>query len=156
AGGCYVVNVGDDGRYIARSGGDFTTTGDAGTAEPFHLQATDLGRYLLYGTAEDVVAGQGTSVVAAGTPTAAADWSVDDRGDAFALRLPSAGRVLVVDADGDLSLSTAAPAAVRFEAASGCAEFPEVEVNVTGPQLGGPNANGEVQGFVDTHLHVTA
>src|SRR3546814_8757180 len=59
-------------------------------------------------------------------------------------------------ADGELVLSDVGPAPVRFMAATGCADYPEVELNVSGPHLSGPTPNGEVQGFVDTHLHVTA
>src|SRR3546814_4018012 len=59
-------------------------------------------------------------------------------------------------ADGELVLSDVGPAPVRFMAATGCADYPEAEPNVSGPHLSGPTPNAEVQGFVATHLHVTA
>jgi microsomal dipeptidase-like Zn-dependent dipeptidase len=57
AGGCYVVYAHGPGAYLARAGDGFAATAaDPTSAEPFHLKATDLGRYLLYGTAEDHLA----------------------------------------------------------------------------------------------------
>ena len=57
AGGCYGVQSVQTGRFLARADGTFTATGEAlSAAEPFHFQATDLGRYLLFGSARDFVA----------------------------------------------------------------------------------------------------
>ncbi|HVM20082.1 MAG TPA: hypothetical protein VM307_08995 [Egibacteraceae bacterium] len=56
AGGCYTVRSLVTGGFLARSDDGPTTASDAGIAEHLHFQATDLGRYLLYGTAEDFVA----------------------------------------------------------------------------------------------------
>ena len=56
AGGCYAVRSSAD-RYIIREGDGFAATATTpGDAEPFHFQATDLGRYLLFGTAQDFLA----------------------------------------------------------------------------------------------------
>jgi len=55
AGGCYVI--GAEGGYVTRSGDGFATSAAApDDAEPFFFKATALGRYLIYGTAEDFVA----------------------------------------------------------------------------------------------------
>ncbi|MQA60827.1 MAG: hypothetical protein GEU86_04895 [Actinophytocola sp.] len=57
AGGCYAVRSLAADRYLTRSDDGFAATAAAVTeAEPFHFQATDLGRYLLFGTAEDFLA----------------------------------------------------------------------------------------------------
>jgi hypothetical protein len=57
AGGCYAVRSLDSDRYLAHTSEGLAATGDnAAEAEPFHFQATDLGRYLLYGSSEDFLA----------------------------------------------------------------------------------------------------
>src|SRR5688500_11552804 len=49
AGGCYAIQ-GANGAYVVRDGDGYkATASDVAQAEPFHFQATDLGRYLLYG-----------------------------------------------------------------------------------------------------------
>ena len=56
AGGCYALRS-ETAGYIARTADGFAATGQSSDdAEPFHFQATDLGRYLLFGTAEDFLA----------------------------------------------------------------------------------------------------
>lgn len=46
AGGCYTVELPGAG-YVTRSGDTVSLTADPEAAEPFHFQATELGRYLL-------------------------------------------------------------------------------------------------------------
>ena len=72
AGGCYVAS--SDGAYLNRTQGGFAATGSESSAEPFRMQATDLGRYLFYGTAKDFLAAsegalaQGTYAVTRSVP----------------------------------------------------------------------------------------
>lgn len=57
AGGCYGVKALSTDAFLVRGGTGFIAgTPDLAGAEPFHFQATDLGSYLLYGTAKDFVA----------------------------------------------------------------------------------------------------
>ncbi|MEX2458895.1 MAG: hypothetical protein WD770_07920 [Actinomycetota bacterium] len=59
AGGCYALRSLGSGRHVARLGDGFAATATSRNgAEPFHLQATDLGSYLLFGTAADFLAAQ--------------------------------------------------------------------------------------------------
>ena len=185
AGGCYVLRA-EGGAYVARSEDGFATSADdAQAAEPFFFQATDLGSYLLYGTAQDFVAasegavgeaaygatrsqpgqvaggltleqtdaaadvaarseanrasGRGGSVVAAAEPSNLADWNVRGSGsDRFAITLPETNQALVVGEDGVLDLVEGDDGhAFRLELADGCTAYPEIEVNVEGPILGG-------------------
>ncbi|MEA2433395.1 MAG: hypothetical protein QOG54_852 [Actinomycetota bacterium] len=203
AGGCYAVRA-FDGTYVARTSDGFAPTAtDVANAEPFHFQATDLGSYLLFGTAKDYLAasegvvgeavygvtrslpgqiaggvaleqtdavadavaespvnkasGRGDSVVAAAEANKLADWVVDEAdGGGFTFFLPVTGQALGADG-GDLLLSdggTGTP--FDLELTTGCATFPELEVNVDGPLLGGANAFQEVRGFMDAHLHMMA
>ena len=43
-----------------------------------------------------------------------------------------------------------------FAAATGCAKFPEVEVNVTGTPIKGSSPTAKVRGFLDDHIHLGA
>jgi hypothetical protein len=55
AGGCYAIRSPGSG-FMVPEGDGFVATGDVSAAEPFHFQATDLGRYLLFSTTEEFVA----------------------------------------------------------------------------------------------------
>ena len=188
AGGCYVLRA-EEGAYVARSADGFATSAaGAQAAEPFFFQATDLGSYLLYGTAQDFVAasegavgeaaygatksqpgqvagglaleqtdtaadtaarseanrasGRGESVVAAAEPSNLADWNVREAGsNRFAITLPETNQALVVGDGGVLDLVDGEDGhPFRLELADGCAAYPEIEVNVEGPVLGGETA----------------
>ena len=201
AGGCYAIKAGDAG-YVVRSGKSFAARAtERSQAEPFHFQATDLGRYLLYGAAGDFVSategtaaeavygvtrstpgqiagglameqtdrladdfadspvnratGRGAAVVQAREATELADWKIDEAGpDAFSVTLPETGQALGVDANGHLVLGPPdAGAKFAFELTQGCAEWPEIEVNVDGPVIGGQTDFQEVRGYLDAHLH---
>ena len=57
AGGCYGVQALSTAAYLVRDGDGFIAGSQSlDAAEPVHFQATDLGTYLLYGTAKDFVA----------------------------------------------------------------------------------------------------
>jgi hypothetical protein len=204
AGGCYAIR-GANAGYVARDGDGFAASeSSSSTAEPFHFQATDLGRYLLFGTAQDFVAasegavgqaaygvtqshpgqvvggvvleqtdaaaetladspandasGRGASVISAEKPSDLADWKIDASGDGtFIVTLPETDQALVVDGTGRLDLvDGTAGSPFAFELRTGCAEFPEVEVNVDGPVVGGQTSFQEVRGYMDAHLHMMA
>ncbi|MGH2830181.1 MAG: hypothetical protein ACRDJM_06835, partial [Actinomycetota bacterium] len=57
AGGCWAVLSLVSGGYVVRAGDGFAATAaSVAQAEPFRFQATDLGRYLLFGSAQDFFA----------------------------------------------------------------------------------------------------
>ncbi|MGH2756933.1 MAG: hypothetical protein ACRDI3_04005 [Actinomycetota bacterium] len=201
AGGCYGI-LSDDG-YVVRTPDGFATGGASfEDAEPFHFQATDLGSYLLYGTAPDFLAaseglvgeaaysvtrsnpgaiagglvmeksdqaaddvarsdanrasGRGESVVADEESSNLADWAIDGaEGGPFTIVLPETGQSLAAEG-GELVLVEGAGDTFAFELTDGCAAFPEIEINIDGPALGGVNDFEEVRGFVDGHLHMMA
>jgi hypothetical protein len=62
AGGCYTLRSAKTGRFVTRSGSGFAATARPAKAAPFHFQALDLGKYLLFGSHKDFFA-------AAGDPT---------------------------------------------------------------------------------------
>jgi hypothetical protein len=57
AGGCYVAKSAATGKYVTRTGSTFAASAaDKAAAEPFHFQAYDLGKYLLFGAKSDFLA----------------------------------------------------------------------------------------------------
>src|SRR4051794_27995760 len=125
-------------RY-SLAGGCYTLPGVAGASQ-VRMQATALGRYLLYRPDRTFVASQDDgSVAAAKDPSPAADWRVEEAGGgAFTLSPMSGGHALT---------------GVRFAPASGCAVYPEAELNATGTPAKNPLAFGKVGGLVEGHMH---
>jgi microsomal dipeptidase-like Zn-dependent dipeptidase len=93
AGGCYAIRAAAAG-YVVRDGDGFAATGTAhADAEPFVFQATDLGRYLLYGSAQDYLAasegliGEAAYSITRSTPGATAGGLVMEETDRAAATL---------------------------------------------------------------------
>ena len=178
ANGCYGLKSLSTGSFAAKTAdGGFAANADAAKAERFRMQATDLGRYLLYGKERDFLAngtpepvdslplpipagGPGERIQAETAPSESGDWTVDVGGGAYALTLPSAGKVLAAGDGGSLVLADRGAAGDRarfaFEPLEGCADYPEAETNVTGDPTRGATAFGEVTGMVDAHMHMMA
>ena len=111
-------------RY-AFAGGCYSVNGLAG-AEQVRMQAADLGAYLLYRP-------DGTYVTPSGVSSSPAIWTLD----AGVTTLSSGG--------------VSKP--VSFAPASGCAVFPEADLNATGTPSAGTTPFGEVGGLIDGHMH---
>jgi hypothetical protein len=110
-------------------------------AERVRMQATALGRYLLYRSDRRFVAAQdGGGVGVADAPGPAADWRVNGGG---------AGGFTLTPASGGPPTLTG----VRFHAADGCADYPEAEVDATGTPSRGSTGYGRVGGLVEGHMH---
>jgi microsomal dipeptidase-like Zn-dependent dipeptidase len=118
-------------RY-SLANGCFRAAGVPG-AEAVRMQATALGRYLLYRPDGRYVASTGVTAA----PSPAADWKVEEAGDTFTLT-PGSGP---------------ARTGVRFTPATGCASFPEAPLNATGTPSRGALPYGRVGGLVDGHMH---
>ena len=161
AGGCYGLRSLSSGQFVAKSGDGYRASAPGvDGAEPFRMQASALGRYLLYGAAGDFVAMDSQNrVVHASTPSA--DWQVDAPAAGSFTLSPSAGKVLAVSpGTGQLVLAEAASAGAAaqfaFETSHGCAQFPEAELNAVGQPFKGASPEGDVMGFMDGHFHWTA
>ena len=124
ANGCYALKA-PNGKLVAKTAdGAYRATSDRG--EPFRMQATDLGRYLLYGKDRDFLAygtqqvvdlpsipplpkakaaQLGKRVQSETAPSDSADWRVDGAAGAFTITLPSESRALGVDGAGNLVLT---------------------------------------------------
>ena len=158
ANGCYALRDANTDRFVVRDAlGYAATAPTAVAATPFRLQATDLGRYLLYGPDERMPsAGALDPLSPTATPGPAADWRVTDDGGTLRLTNVSTGRHLGVGALGRLVQVASTDPRWSFAPAQGCATFPEVDVNVTGQPFKGPNSKARVRGFVDDHIHLGA
>src|SRR4051794_28799009 len=125
----------DNSRYALVHGCYDLTSGGTSVSSigPFRMQATALGKYLLYGKKADFLAKSGdTGVDSAGAPSDDANWTVDGTTGAFTLTLESAKQSLAYSA-GKLALVPAGQGSkFGFAPAQGCAIFPESEVDVTG------------------------
>ncbi len=144
------------GCYSVSSANGHALTG----GEHVRMQATTLGRYLLYRPDATFIAAQDDgSVKPASQPSPAADWRVDPAGSgAFTLTPQSVtGRVLSVGAGGAGALADPSAAGdsarITFTPASGCAVFPEAPLNATGTPAKGATSFGRVGGLVEGHMH---
>ena len=80
ANGCYALKDATTGRFVARDAlGYAATAPTAAAATPFRMQATALGRYLLYGPDGAMPSvGALDPISPTATPGRAADWRVAD------------------------------------------------------------------------------
>jgi len=157
--GCYALRTAD-GRYVAQDAVGYAAgTRSVAAATPFRMQATALGRYLLYGPDTSMPAtGPLGSVLPTKAPGPAADWTVTPAGgDAFTLTALDGGQALGAGLLGRLGqVAPDAGTAFTFVPAAGCADFPEVDVDATGGPLKGASPDAPVRGFIDDHIHLGA
>jgi len=114
--------------------------GPVAGAEKIRMQATTLGRYLLYRPDRSFLAAQEDgSVAPATTPSPAADFAVTPAGDGAFTLAPASTPATVLT--------------VRFAAADGCAVFPEADLNATGTPAKGTSEYERVEGIVEGHMH---
>lgn len=133
AGRCYTIGTAD-GRYLTKSAGAYSLDGDADAAVPVHFQATELGHYLLWDADQQFVTHDGS---AADEPSEAAEWTVDGTSDDFTI-----DESLLGVTDG-----------WRFRLTTGCPEWPEIELDVTGAPFAGVSSIQETRGYIDDHMH---
>lgn len=117
------------------------------------MEKTDEAADTLARSEANRASGRGESVVAASEASELADWKVVESNGGFAFHLPATDQTLVDDA-GRLDLADGeAGSAFELELTDGCAHFPEIELNVDGPIMGGQTPYQEVRGYLDAHLH---
>ncbi|MFE3292676.1 peptidase [Rhodococcus sp. NPDC059234] len=161
ANGCYALKSEPTGQFVRRA--DARYRADAATpaaAESFRLHAAGLGRFMFYGPGGDLLAHDGAgAIVSTRDATPATDWTVAHSEGGYAVTATATGNQLTAGPNG-LALSNPGvdPTGGRFTlvATSGCADFPDSEVNATGTPLSGTGPNGEVRGFIDAHVHLDA
>ena len=153
AGGCYALQSAATSKWVVRDGGGYGATGSSiAGALPFHFQATDLGTYLLFGPDKTFLGASSTAPPSPqGSPSAMTDWTVTKTGSTFTFTLPAKKLSLGTSATGGLVNGAAAP--FKLKLTTGCAAWPEVDVNVKGKPFAGATQYQEVRGYLDAHTH---
>ena len=144
AGGCYSLRS--------------AATGMAGAgAGKLRLQATTLGRYLLYRPDHTfLAAGAGGAVGPATAPSKAAEWTARGGRNRFTLSPRSAAKsFLTVGRKGALRLTGKRNrrSSIRFTAARGCPHYPEAQLGARGRPSRGRTPFGRVGGLLEGHMH---
>ncbi len=148
--GCYTLRAND--LVVVREGEGYAArAGNVAGAEPFFMQAANLGRYLFYTVDETLMTAGGSAVTAQATASDGADWTVT--GDAGVFTAEALGQPLSVNAEGLLVLG-GEPARLRFEPASGCTPYPEMPTGIAAKSYSGPAAGQPVIGFAEVHAHM--
>jgi hypothetical protein len=105
---------------------------------PFRMQASTLGQYLLYGVHDDYI---DSTLAPVSTPSTSSIWAVTgDSRTGFTFT----------------NLATGHAMPVTLTPGTGCAVYPEAQVDATGPAFTGPSPEAGVLGTVEGHAHVTA
>ncbi len=153
--GCFALKPAAGGKFVAQTGAGYSATAPRkGAAEPFRMQATDLGMYLFYGPARDFLAQAGGATAVATTPSAASEWVVTGSGGSFRIQNRASGAELAVsDADQVVAVPAGEGEAFKFKRARGCAKYPEANLNVKGKPAKGSPKYGEVKGLLEGHMH---
>ncbi|HSI26102.1 MAG TPA: hypothetical protein VK948_01740, partial [Aeromicrobium sp.] len=153
AGGCYALQSNANNMWVTRDGasGYRANAPLAASAEPFWFQAVDLGTYLLWDSQKRFLShANAQTAQAAATPSPSTEWEVAQVTGGFTFA--GAGtRKLGTDAQGVLVTTTQRPFALHK--VDGCAAWPEVSLEVSGPAFGGKTPIQEVRGYVDAHTH---
>lgn len=157
ANGCFTLAAAQDGRAVGIDAEGYRLGGQATT---FSLKATGLGTFMLMdaggqllGLRDDGAVARIGGAEAAGRPAEWAPGHVAKR--IFTLRSTATGRQLSIAAPHGV-VGTGAGMRLSLTPARGCERFPEAEVGATGKAATPTNADGTVNGFADTHLHITA
>lgn len=155
ANGCYAIAA-PGGDRVGLDGAGYRT---GGTATTFSFKATGLGTFLLVDAGGQLLGERDGGVVRAGgaeTAGPADEWAlVRVAPRTFTARSTPTRRSLAIGASGALTLA-ASGTKLRLTSATGCERVPEAQVGATGTAPRATNADGTVNGFADTHLHITA
>lgn len=159
ANGCYALRDDTTGRHVTRDAlGYVANQPDAARATPFRLQATALGRYLLFGTGGQMPqVGLLNAVGSTTTPGPKADWTLTTRDGRLGFAALEGGRALTVAATGG-RLVQGTPGQYRWSLvpATGCAAWPDISPGAVGTPFRGASPTAPVRGFLDAHTHVSA
>ncbi|GAA1510395.1 hypothetical protein [Nocardioides humi] len=135
---------------FAMAGGCYTLSASGATFGPYYFKATRLGGYLLHTATGELTRNPNGSVALAAQPGPRADWTVSGGSGTFTFQIDGAGALV---AQGGALASGATGTTFQVRLATGCPDYPEADVNVSGAPFGGTTPYQEVRGFVDAHTH---
>ncbi|HWS31705.1 MAG TPA: hypothetical protein VN408_03070 [Actinoplanes sp.] len=123
------------------------------SAEPFRLEATQLGRYLLRdGDGAPPYQSVVNWVWAGGEYGPRADWTVSTDGSAYKFVSTETGQQMGSYLGGLGSGS----ATFKLAPTTGCVAIPDIATGVSGTPAAGVDAAGKLNGWIDAHAHITA
>ena len=161
ANACFALRSAATGRYVGVSGQGYRADQRAeGTAAAFFWKPSSLRSYLPMDQGGSLLGlNADGSVGRQATPGPASDWTALPSGRrSVRLRALTQRRWLTASASGDLIASSrdGRPTIFRLVRNRGCTPFPEADVGATGRSFRGSNHKGDVFGFADMHVHITA
>jgi microsomal dipeptidase-like Zn-dependent dipeptidase len=159
ANACFALRSVQTGAFVGPAGETYRA--DQPSAAGFFWKPVTLQSYLPQDQAGRLLAVRGEGGIGrAETPGPAAQWVVRRVGRRTVSIVFVDGRQLGVSPSGDLVLhgARAQDAARLFSLvrAAGCTPFPEADASATGKARRGHDRRGNVFGFADMHLHITA
>jgi hypothetical protein len=160
ANACFSLRSEATGRFVGPADGEYRA--DSPAPSGFFWKPTTLLDFLPQDQGGALLAaGPDATAIRASTPGPAATWrAIFVARRTIALRSISDGRVLGVGPDGRLALldgrARSPERLFSLVADGGCTPFPEADVGATGRPFRGTNHKGDVVGFADMHLHLTA
>jgi microsomal dipeptidase-like Zn-dependent dipeptidase len=161
ANACFALRSVSTGKYVAASGETYRADHPGrGSSAAFFWKPSSLRTYLPMDRDGRLLAvGPGGAIGRTQSPGPATDWRVSQSsGRALSLRPVGQRRSLAARGSGNLVLGSGRGRATLFVPvrARACAHFPEANVGATGRPLRGTDRKGNVLGFADMHLHITA
>ena len=161
ANACFALRSALTGRYVGASGDTYRADRPGlGGAAAFFWKPSSLRSYLPMDREGRLLAvGPGGAIGRTQSPGPATDWRVSQSsGRAVSLRPVGQRRSLTARGSGNLALASGGGRATLFVPVRtrGCAQFPEANVGASGRPLRGTDRKGNVLGFADMHLHITA
>src|ERR1044072_220918 len=150
ANGCYTLTSTSSRQAVALVGSGWGL-GPPDAAAPLRFKAVTLGRFMLYGPGGALLASDGRAVTVTRSPGPPADFTLEHVGDAFTLTPPGSAMRVTAGPAG-LRLGTD-DGAFTLSPATGCAEFPEAEVDASGPVHTGSTPYSQARGFLAAHTH---
>jgi microsomal dipeptidase-like Zn-dependent dipeptidase len=158
ANACFALRSVATGRFVGPSGDTYRA--DQPTGTPFFWKPATLRTSLPRDPGGRFIGVGPGGVARAEAPGPATEWAAVPRVKRAVALLTTDGRQLSASSSGELTLAAArgrsASGLFTPVRARGCTAFPEAETDATGQTFRGTNKDGDVVGFADMHLHITA
>jgi microsomal dipeptidase-like Zn-dependent dipeptidase len=139
--------------YVWKDSVGYGFKSSVSSAEPFRLEATQLGRYVLRDQDGAPPYQSVLSWIWAGAEYGArADWTVTTDGSTHKFVNTSTGQQMGSYLGG---LGTGG-STFKLAPATGCAAIPDIATGVSGTPAAGVDASGKLVGWIDAHAHITA
>jgi microsomal dipeptidase-like Zn-dependent dipeptidase len=139
--------------YVWKDSVGYGFKSSVSSAEPFRLEATQLGRYVLRDQDGAPPYQSVLSWIWAGAEYGArADWTVTTDGSTHKFVNTSTGQQMGSYLGG---LGTGG-STFKLAPATGCAAIPDIATGVSGTPAAGVDSSGKLVGWIDAHAHITA